>query len=114
MAETASNEALVMVQLAQWATMSGVPDATSELFADDFDPEIADPRDESVRRVLMWGETLGTMTKHGLISQELILDWIWVSGLWGRVGHAARAAREQTGVARLYENFEALAAAQPD
>jgi hypothetical protein len=35
-----------------------------------------------------------------------------VSGLWGRVGAAARAEREKHGVPELYENFEALARAQ--
>jgi hypothetical protein len=107
-----SNEALVMVQLAQWATTAGVPDATAELFADDFDPAGAHARDEPVRKVLMWGETLGTMTKRGLISQDLVLDWLWIAGLWQRVGPAAEAARKETGVRELYENFEALAKAQ--
>ncbi|HXO08049.1 MAG TPA: hypothetical protein VN880_08450 [Solirubrobacteraceae bacterium] len=105
-------DGVLMIQLAQWGAMSGIQDATAAIFADDFDSESADPRDESVRKVLMWGETIGTMTKNELISQELILDWLWIAGLWARVGRAAQTAREATGVPQLYENFEALANAQ--
>jgi hypothetical protein len=35
-----------------------------------------------------------------------------VAGSWARVGPAALRARERTGVAYLYENFEALSAGQ--
>jgi hypothetical protein len=65
-----------------------------------------------VVRVLSWGETIGTLTKNGLLDTDLVLDWIWVSGLWERVGPAALKQREKHGVPELYENFEALAAKQ--
>src|SRR5947208_3667101 len=58
------------------------------------------------------GETLGTLTKNGLLSLELVLDWQWVAGIWARVSKAALAQREKYGEPRLYENFEALANAQ--
>jgi hypothetical protein len=35
---------------------------------------------------LTWGETIGTLTKNGLLDTELVLDWLWVSGVWARVG----------------------------
>jgi hypothetical protein len=38
--------------------------------------------------------------------------WLWVAGVWTRVGPAARKARDKHGVPELYENFEALAAKQ--
>ena len=114
MADPGSNDGILMVQLAQWGAMSGIQDATGVVFSEDFDPDTTHWHDETVRKVLMWGETLGTLTKNGLISQELILDWIWVAGLWDRVGSAARAAREHTGQPKLFENFEALASAQTD
>jgi hypothetical protein len=103
---------MLMVQLAQWGSMLGVPDAVGAIFDKDFDPETADVQDKPVRVILYWGETLGTLTKNGLISQELILDWIWVAGLWDRVGKAALASRNELGQPRMYENFEALARAQ--
>jgi hypothetical protein len=88
----------------------GVEDALRKLFADDFDPETADSlKDDAVRTVLLFGESIGTLTKRDLLSAELIEDWLWVEGLWARVGPAALKAREKFGEPRLYENFEALA-----
>jgi hypothetical protein len=112
MPDRSSNEGLLLVELAQWASIAGIDEATAALFDEDFDPDRADARDDEVRKALMWGETLGTLTKNGLIAQELVLDWQWIAGLWARVGKAALASREEHGEPRLYENFEALANAQ--
>jgi hypothetical protein len=108
----AENEGALLVALAQWASMSGIDEASAAIFDDDFDPDTADASDVAVRKVLMWGETLGTLTKNGLLSTELVLDWQWVAGSWARVGQAALAQRKKFDQPRLYENFEALAKAQ--
>lgn len=109
MSEPGHHDAVLMIQLAQWGTMLGLQNATAAIFADDFDPETAEAHDEAVRTVLMFGETVGTLTKNNLISEDLILDWLWIAGLWAKVGDAARRMREATGQLRMYENFEALA-----
>jgi hypothetical protein len=105
-------DAALLVQLAQWGTSMGLQAALSTIFADDFDPESANERDEPVNTVLAFGETVGTLTKNGLIDTGLILDWLWMSGAWARVGPAALKAREKFGVPELYENMETLAAQQ--
>jgi hypothetical protein len=105
-------DAALLVQLAQWGTSMGLQAAMNTIFADDFDSESATERDEPVNTVLSFGETVGTLTKNGLIDTGLILDWLWISGAWARVGPAARKAREKYGVPELYENMEALAAQQ--
>jgi hypothetical protein len=102
-------DAALLLQAAQWGAQIDFGEATRAVFADEFDPETADPRDKEVSTVLVFGETIGTLVKHDLISGELIRDWLWVEGLWGRVGPAALRAREAAGVSGLYENFEALA-----
>jgi hypothetical protein len=102
----------LLVQLAQWSTSMGLQAATRTILADDFDPGAAAIEDEAVSTVLAFGETVGTLTKNGLIDTGLVLDWLWVSGLWDRVGPAAVKAREKHGVPQLYENMEALAAQQ--
>lgn len=103
-------DAQLLVSLAQWATALGVPDVMPAIFGDDFDPDTADAIDDaSVRTVLLFGESIGTLTKHDLISTELIHDWLWIEGMWSRVGPAAMRARERFGEPRLYANFEALA-----
>lgn len=105
-------DAALMVQLATWGATMGLEEAMQAIWADDFDPEAASARDVLVSRVLNWGETIGTLTKNGLIDTDLVLDWMWVAGIWKRVEPAARKVREEAGVAELYENFEALAAKQ--
>ncbi|MDX6309709.1 MAG: hypothetical protein QOI06_2755 [Nocardioidaceae bacterium] len=102
----------LLVQLSQWGSAMGLEEAMHAVWADDFDPEAASAEDILVSRLLNWGETIGTLTKNGLIDTDLVLDWLWVSGVWARVGPAARKQRDKHGVQALYENFEALAAKQ--
>jgi hypothetical protein len=105
-------DAQLIVQIAQWGTSLGLEDAVPTVFAGDFDPDSATlESDEAVRKILLYGESIGTLTKHDLLSRELVADWLWVSGLWSRVGPAAVKAREKFGEPRLYENFELLAKA---
>ena len=111
MASPTHEDAQLMVQIAQWGTSLGLNDAMPRLFSDDFDPETADAMsDQAVRTILIFGESIGTLTKRDLLSAELVGDWLWLEGLWARVGPAALRAREKFGEPRLYENFEALAA----
>ena len=99
-----------MIQIAQWGTSLGVQEAMPRIFADDFEPETADAMsDGAVRTILMFGESIGTLTKNNLLSTDLVHDWLWVEGLWARVGPAALRQRERFAEPRLYENFEALA-----
>lgn len=103
-----------MVQIAQWGTALGMQDALPAIFADDFDAEAADAmNDRPVRILLLFGESIATLTKRELLSAELVDDWLWLEGIWSRVGPAALRAREKFGEPRLYENFEALATGEP-
>ena len=109
MAAPTREDAFLMVQLAQWGTSMGLGDALPQVFADEFDPETADMANDAVRTLLQFGESVATLTKHDLLSTELVHDWLWIEGIWSRVGPAALRARERFGEPRLYENFEALA-----
>jgi hypothetical protein len=55
-------------------------------------------------------ETLGTFTKRGLLDAALVYDLYWISGMWKACAPIALGVRAKTGDARMYENFEALAA----
>jgi hypothetical protein len=105
-------DAQLVVQLAQWAATMGLDEAASAVLADTFEPGSATMQDVPVRRVLNFYETIGTLVKNGLLDRELILDWLWVQGMWERVAPAIERAREKFGEPRLGENFESLAAAQ--
>jgi hypothetical protein len=110
MAAPTNDDAQLMVSLAQWGTSLGLQTVMPAIFGEDFDPGSADAMDdEAVRTVLIYGESIATLVKHGLLSSELVHDWLWVEGLWSRVGPAAQRARDKFGEPRLYENFEALA-----
>jgi hypothetical protein len=110
MATPTRDDALLMVQLARWGTELGIEGAIAQILSDDFDPNDADVlTDPPVRSILMYGESIGTLTKNNLLSNELVQDWIWVNGLWARVGPAARKQRDKYGEPKLWENFEALA-----
>ncbi len=104
-------DAQLMIQIAQWGTALGIEEAMPGVFADSFDPQTADAMtDSAVRKLLNYCESIGALTKHGLLNRQLIDDWLWIEGLWARLGPAALKLRAQLGEPRLYENFEALAA----
>ena len=42
----------MLIQIAQWMSMSGLNEQMPKLFADDFDPKQADPNSEPVRLAL--------------------------------------------------------------
>jgi hypothetical protein len=103
------DDAVLVVELAKLAAMSGVPEAARVIFADDFDPDAVEANDQHVRTLLGFNETVATLVKNDLLDRDLVYDWLWVAGVWDRVAPAAKRAREKAGVTNLYENFEALA-----
>jgi hypothetical protein len=110
MSSPTREDATLLIQIAQWSTALGMQEVLPALFDDSFDPDTADALiDKPVRTALMFGESVGTLVKHDLLNAELVHDWLWVEGLWARVGPAAERQREKFGEPRLYENFEALA-----
>ena len=106
------DDAILMIELAKWGSMVGVFEASREVFGDDFDAEAAEVTNPSASKLLMFGETIGTLVKNGLINRELVYDWLWVEGTWAKVAPAAKRARAKAGVSQLYANYEALAAGQ--
>ncbi len=106
------DDAMLMLEIAKWGSMIGLSEASRTIFADEFDPDAVETDDPSVYAMLMFGETIGTLVKNGLLNRELIYDWLWVAGSWERVAPAAKRARAKLDVAQMFENFEALAAGQ--
>ncbi len=100
-------DAMLAVQLMRWGAEMGLEDALHTVFTEEFDPD-AVTDDPSVRKVLTFGEVIGTLVKHDLLDRDFLIDLLWVEGMWSRVGPTARRARERASEPRLYENFEAL------
>jgi hypothetical protein len=97
-----------MLQIAQWGTSLGVIDAMNQVLSEDFDPYDAEATDPPIQKILTYAETIGTLVKRDLISKELVDDWLWIDGLWARVGPAAVKQRDKMEEERLYANFEAM------
>jgi hypothetical protein len=105
-------DATLVVELAKWGSMMGLDEASRTIWSEDFDPDAAEVTDKPIQTMLMFYETIGTLVRNELLDRELVYDWLWVEGVWGRVGPAAKRAREKAGVSQLFENFESLAAGQ--
>jgi hypothetical protein len=103
------DDAGLIVQLMRWGTEMGLQESLAVLFSDSFDAEDGSKDNPEVRKVLFFGETVGTLVKHDVLDGDLLRDLLWIPGIWAQVDAFALHAREQSGVAALYENFEALA-----
>jgi len=114
-------DATLMIQLAQWGSASGIPEAMNWMWSDEFVTNHAEFVEKypagsegaaKVNKILSWYETIGTLYKQGLFNEELLFDWLAAYLVWGRVKGIALGWREQSGEPAMYENFEALAKAQ--
>jgi hypothetical protein len=72
-------DAALVVELAKWGSMIGLPEASRTIFSDEFDPESAEALDLHVQTVLIFHETVGTLVKNELLDRDLVLDWLWPS-----------------------------------
>jgi hypothetical protein len=120
MAKPTYRDATLMLQLAQWQATLNVGEALNWMWSDQFVVDF----EEFVKKY-PWGseesgwaakicgvfETLGSLYKHGLFNEDLLFDWLAVSAVWERIKGYALGVRQGAGNPRLYENFEALAAA---
>jgi len=103
------DDAGLIVQLMRWGTEMGFQEALGAIFSDGFDSEDGSKDDPNVRKVLFFGETVGTLVKHDVLDRDLLRDLLWMEGIWNQVRAYALHTRETSGVSAMYENFEALA-----
>ena len=120
MASPTHEDAQLMLQLAQLGTAMIPPKARGWVWSDNFvqDPDEFQAKyppgsDEFayVNSIAAWHETIATLWKRELISEELVFDWLWLAGMWERLKPVLVAQREG-GVDELWTNFEAMAEAQ--
>jgi hypothetical protein len=119
MAEPTQEDAQLIVQLAQLGTQMIHPQARGWIWGDEF---VADADEfwekyppgtvqyDYVAGMATWYETIATLWKNGLLNEQLVLDWLYVIGVWERLKPILVAMRKST--PQLWENFEALAEAQ--
>jgi hypothetical protein len=121
MAEPTKDDAQLMIQLAQLGAQMVEPEARGWIWSEQFVSEGEEffrkypPGTEKfslVSNLAAWHETVATIWKRGLVSEELLFDWIWVPGSWERLKGILLTMREQAGTSQLWANFEAMAEAQ--
>src|SRR5438874_7584436 len=114
-------DAQIMLQIAQLAAANGVSDAMNWLWSDDFIPDYAEFIKEhphgseaygKARRVAVHYETIGTLWRNKLINEDLLFDWLSVTGVWDRLRALVLAERRAFGIPALGENFQKMARAQ--
>ena len=89
------DDAALVVQLVRWGTELGLSEAVHTLLSDDFDPSSASTNDVAVRKILEFGEVVGTLVKQNVLNKDLVLDLWWARGAWERVKIAAEHDRAQ-------------------
>jgi hypothetical protein len=120
MAEPTKDDAHLVIELAQLGSQMVHPKARGWIWSD----ELVSDGDEFFEKyppgteeflyvsgVAAWHETVATLWKRGLVSEELLFDWLWVAGVWERLEGILLEMRGR-GTPQLWENFEAMAKAQ--
>jgi hypothetical protein len=121
MAKPTQEDAKIILEFAKMAMQPQLANAFTWLFAEqlptDYDSfKKAYPPGSRER---LWAdqtcgffETIGALWKHGLINEDLLFDAFWVSGPWERIKVFALGQRKEFDNPKIYELFEALAAAE--
>jgi hypothetical protein len=122
MAAPTREDATLMVQLATLSAELGLSEATSFVWSDEFSSDyqefkrahpVGSKGFEQVTKLAGWYETVATLVKNGLLSDELVHDWLAVEMSWRRLEGILAGMREESGEPRLYENFQALVTRVP-
>src|SRR5260370_36422585 len=66
-------------------------------------------QEQGLYRALGYFETIGTLHRNNLISEDLLFDWLAVDMAWGRLKGFVLGTRKELGNARMFENFEYMA-----
>ena len=121
MAKPTREDADVMLRLAEINALYHLNEAGGIIWSEDF------PRDfnafhekyprstrEStlVNTLLGWFESVGTLVRNGLLSEDLAYDWLAIDASWERLKGIAEGQRKAAGSPALWENFEYIAKRQ--
>ena len=121
MAKPTYDDARLVAEFARLANESGHAEAMDWIWSDQFLPDydkfvkkypLGSKEHARISQVCGFFETLGALWKYGLFSEDLLFDWLWISGPWDRLKGFALAQRKAAKNPAMYELFEAMADAQ--
>jgi hypothetical protein len=78
-------------------------------FRKSFPPGSNSTQERDLYRALGYFETIGTLYRNNLISEDLLFDWLAVDMTWGRLKGFVLGVRKEIGQSRMFENFEYMA-----
>jgi len=78
-------------------------------FRKSFPPGSNSTQERGLYRALGYFETIGTLYRNNLISEDLIFDWLAVDMTWARLKGFVLGVRKEIGQSRMFENFEYMA-----
>jgi hypothetical protein len=115
-----TSDAQVMIGLYEAQAAQKITEVMGYIWSDDFPTDFKifrerhergsnSSEEQSVHRILAYFETIGTLYRNNLISEDLLFDWLAVDMVWGRVKGFVAGLRRESGSARMYENFEYMA-----
>jgi len=107
-------DAQMIIELAQLSAAMRTQEGADVIWRPDFD--VADagpgtPEHVGVLQVMRWMETVGTLYRNGLVNENLLFDWLGITGTWDKVKPLALQIREHSSPS-MWENFEYMAEKQ--
>ena len=115
-----ASDAQVMIALYEAQAAQKITEVMGYIWSDDFPMDFKAFRErfdrgsnsteeQDIHRILAYFETIGTLYRNNLISEDLLFDWLAVDMVWGRVKGFVGGIRRETGSPRMFENFEYMA-----
>jgi hypothetical protein len=117
MSKPTRHDADILLRLAELSVLYNTPAVATFVLSDDFPTDFARFRQKFPRgkrsdeenllhRFLAYFELAGTLYRNGLISGDLMFDWMDVTGAWDRVKGYALGLRQEMEDPSQSENFE--------
>ncbi|HEY8767836.1 MAG TPA: DUF4760 domain-containing protein, partial [Dehalococcoidia bacterium] len=114
------SDAQVMIALYEAQAAHNLGEVMGYIWSNDFPTDFKEFRqrfergsnsseEQSIQRALGYYETIGTLYRNNLISEDLLFDWLAVDMTWTRLKGFVMGVRKEIGQSRMYENFEYMA-----
>jgi hypothetical protein len=115
-----TSDAEVMIALYEAQAAHNLGEVMGYIWSSDFPTDFKEFRqsfpqgsnsteERSLHRALGHFETIGTLYRNNLISEDLLFDWLAIDHLFARVKGFVLGVRKEIGQPRMFENFEYMA-----
>lgn len=110
------SDAEIILRLAELSALMNTQEGAALVWQSDFDADRYPPgtsEHTAILQLMRWMETIGTLYRNGLVHEDLLFDWLGVTGTWEKVKPIALSIREHSSPS-MWENFEYMAEQQKD